>query len=46
MPDDYKGFNVPGTDPFTDWFEEERGPLLEEDVDDIEEDDYSENDYE
>lgn len=46
MPDDYKGLNVPGTDPFDEWFDEEREPLLDEDVDDIDEDDYSEDDYE
>lgn len=46
MNDDYKGLNVLGTSAFDDWFEEEREPLLEDDVDEVEEADYSEdNDY-
>lgn len=46
MTDEYKGLEVPGTDPFDEWFDDERADLLDDDVDDIEEDDYSENDYE
>ena len=41
---DYEGLEVPNTDPFGDWFEEEREPLLEDDVDECEEDDYSDED--
>ena len=46
MNGDYKGLEVKGTDPFDDWFDDERADLIDDDVDDMEEDDYSENDYE
>lgn len=43
---EYKGFEVPPTDPYDDWFDDERAELIDDDVDEIEEDNYSEDDYE
>lgn len=41
-------FTSSSTDPFDDWFADTRGTELEmeDDVDECEEDDYSEDDYE
>lgn len=46
MKPTYTFNNDSSSDPWQEWFDAERGTELEDDVDECEEDDYSENDYE
>lgn len=38
-------FNDSSSDPFTEWFIAERATELEDDVDDVDEDDYGDNSW-